>query len=118
MPQPNLLFVCSRNKRRSLTAEMIFKNDEEFAVKSCGTSPSARVKINENLIRWADVIFVMEKRHKEMMSQRFGQLLQGKDIRVLFIPDEYELMDEQLIEMLREKVNVQSFEAISSSMNR
>ncbi|MCU0326411.1 MAG: hypothetical protein MUF45_14340 [Spirosomaceae bacterium] len=49
MPKTNLLFVCSRNKRRSLTAEMIFRNHEDFDVKSCGTSPQSRIKINEKL---------------------------------------------------------------------
>ncbi len=101
----NLLFVCSRNKRRSLTAETIFQKNEDFNVKSCGTSPQSRVKINEKLIRWADVILVMEKRHKEIIKQQFQDILQDKEIKVLFIPDEYEYMDETLIEILKDKIN-------------
>ncbi|MFN3849484.1 MAG: low molecular weight protein tyrosine phosphatase family protein [Spirosomataceae bacterium] len=104
MPKTNLLFVCSRNKRRSLTAEMIFRNHEKFDVKSCGTSPQSRVKINEKLIRWADTIYVMEKRHKEIITQQFRSEIQGKILKVLFIPDEFELMDERLIEILQEKI--------------
>lgn len=106
MPQQNLLFVCSRNKRRSLTAEIIFKNNKNFAVKSCGTSPQSRVKINEKLINWADVIYVMEKRHKEIITQQFRSEIQGKTIKILFIPDEFELMDERLIEILKVKINL------------
>lgn len=104
MFRPNLLFVCSRNKRRSLTAEMIWKNDERFAVKSCGTSPSSRIKVSEKLIRWADVILVMEKRHKEIILQQFQSHLYAKTIKVLGIPDDYELMDKNLIENLESKL--------------
>jgi predicted protein tyrosine phosphatase len=99
----NLLFVCSRNKRRSLTAETIFKDSDEFDVKSAGTSPQSRVKINEKLIAWADVILVMEKRHKQIIVERFAEALKGKEIKVLFIPDEYEYMEPDLVEMLKEK---------------
>ncbi len=98
-----LLFVCSRNKRRSLTAEMIFKNHDDFAVKSCGTSPSSRVKITEKLINWANVILVMEKRHKVIINQQFGSILNNKTIKTLDIPDDFELMDEALIELLKDR---------------
>jgi predicted protein tyrosine phosphatase len=83
---------------------MIFKDSDEFNVKSCGTSPQSRVKINEKLIGWADTIYVMEKRHKEIIIQQFREALRGKEIKVLFIPDEYEFMDEELIEILKEKI--------------
>lgn len=102
---PKLLFVCSRNKRRSLTAEMIFRDHKDFSVKSCGTSPQSRIKINEKLIHWADVIYVMEKRHKDIIIQQFRDILRNKEIKVLFIPDKFELMDEKLIELLRDKVS-------------
>jgi predicted protein tyrosine phosphatase len=105
MSKLNLLFVCSRNKRRSLTAEMIFKDSDTLNVKSCGTSPQSRVKINSKLIHWADVILVMEKRHKEIISQQFYDELSGKKIKVLFIPDEYELMNETLVKMLTNAVD-------------
>jgi predicted protein tyrosine phosphatase len=100
----NLLFVCSRNKRRSLTAEMIWADSDVFSVKSCGTSPASRVKISEKLIHWSDMILVMEKRHKEILLQQFGDSLQGKKIIVLFIPDDYDLMDSELIEILESRV--------------
>ncbi len=57
----NLLFICSRNNWRSPTAESIYKNREGFNVKSAGTEPSARIKVNAKLIDWADTIFVMKK---------------------------------------------------------
>ena len=103
MYRTNVLFVCSRNKRRSLTAEMIWKNDERWNVKSCGTSESSRIKINENLLNWADVVLVMEKKHFSMIKQKFPFVAQNKPISVLYIADVFELMDEKLVELLRVK---------------
>jgi predicted protein tyrosine phosphatase len=96
----NILFVCSRNKWRSATAETIFKSIPSHHVKSAGTAASARVKVNASLLAWADLIFVMEKRHRAQLRERFLSEIQEKNIIVLDIPDEYEYMDEELIELL------------------
>ncbi|HYG02994.1 MAG TPA: protein tyrosine phosphatase [Chryseosolibacter sp.] len=100
----NLLFVCSRNKWRSLTAETIFKNHQHHDVRSAGTAADARVKVNEKLIKWADVIFVMEKRHKHLLQEKFNQSLMGKEMIVLDIADDYPYMDEELIDILKTSV--------------
>lgn len=89
----NVLFVCSRNKWRSATAETIFKNHPFHQVKSAGTSASARIKINGKLIDWADLIFVMEKKHKQILSASFMENLSNKQVIVLDIPDDYQYMD-------------------------
>lgn len=97
----NLLFVCSRNQWRSPTAEEIFKNNQEHQAKSAGTEPSARIKITEKLINWADIIFVMEKKHKERIKQRFATVVDEKELIVLDIPDEYQFMDEELVDLIK-----------------
>lgn len=100
----NVLFVCSRNKWRSATAETIYKNHPDHQVRSAGTEPSARIKINAKLIAWADLIFVMEKKHKQRITERFADESHGKEIITLDIPDDYQYMDEELIEEIRAKV--------------
>lgn len=92
-----LLFVCSRNKWRSLTAETIYKNSADFNVKSAGTEDSARIKINSKLIVWAEVIFVMEKKHREKLISKFPNETINKEIIILDILDNYKYMDEELI---------------------
>jgi predicted protein tyrosine phosphatase len=99
-----LLFVCSRNKWRSLTAEKIFEDLEDYSVKSAGTEKNARVKITAGMIGWADLILVMEKKHRSRIQEKFGDSLQNKPIFVLNIPDDYQFMDEELIEILRNRV--------------
>ncbi|KQM79182.1 protein tyrosine phosphatase [Pedobacter sp. Leaf216] len=101
----NILFVCSRNKWRSATAETIYKNHANHQVRSAGTEPSARIKINAKLILWADLIFVMEKKHKQRITQRFAEETYQKEIIILDIPDDYQYMDEMLIEELKAKVD-------------
>ncbi|MCF6133447.1 low molecular weight protein tyrosine phosphatase family protein [Flavobacterium wongokense] len=103
----NLLFICSRNRWRSLTAEEIYKNSSEFNVKSAGTENSARIKVNAKLIVWADLIFVMEKHHKEKLIQNFPEETKNTEIVILEIPDIYKFMDKELIEEI--KVSVSSF---------
>lgn len=101
----NLLFVCSRNQWRSPTAEEIFKNNQEHQAKSAGTEPSARIKITEKLINWADIIFVMEKKHKDRINQRFATMVDEKELIVLDIPDEYQFMDEELVDLIKLSVS-------------
>lgn len=101
----NLLFVCSRNKWRSPTAEAIYKNHSGISVKSAGTEPSARIRLNSKIIKWADLIFVMEKKHKQRMRENFPIETEGKKIIILNIPDEYNYMNEELIEELKSKID-------------
>ena len=99
----NLLFICSRNQWRSPTAEKIF-NSSSYPSKSAGTSNSARIKLNEKLIKWAELIFVMEKRHRTIIQEKFPFMLDDKKIIVLNIPDDYQFMDKNLIEILENNV--------------
>ena len=101
----NILFVCSRNKWRSRTAETIFKNSQDHIVKSAGTEKEARIKVTEKLVNWADLIFVMEKKHKIRLMDRFGSLLDSKEIITLDIRDDYEYMDPTLVEILKTSVS-------------
>lgn len=100
-----LLFVCSRNRLRSLTAEELFAGIPGFQVRSAGTRPDARVTVTEGHIRWADIIFVMEKSHLNRLRRRFGETLVGKRIVTLHIPDNYRFMQRELIDELQTKVS-------------
>jgi predicted protein tyrosine phosphatase len=99
-----LLFVCSRNRRRSPTAETIFSAVEGVEALSAGTSPDAENPISADLIEWADLLLVMEAVHRRRIKQRFGSLLREKRMVVLGIRDDYEYMDPELVRILRQKV--------------
>lgn len=101
----NILFVCSRNKWRSKTAETIYKSCQTFNVKSAGTEPSAVVKVSTKNILWADTIFAMEKKHKQRLLEKFPNETINKKIIVLNIEDNYKYMDTELIEIIKASVD-------------
>lgn len=76
-----------------------------YQVRSAGTEQNARIKVNAGHIGWADLIFVMEKKHERRLKDKFGQEISGKRVIRLDIPDEYEFMDEELIEILKIRVS-------------
>ena len=101
----NILFVCSRNKWRSATAETIYKNHSDHSVKSAGTSTGAVVKVSAKSIAWADLIFAMEKKHQHRLRDKFPEEIQGKKIVVLHIKDNYPYMDPELISLIERLVD-------------
>ena len=96
-----ILFVCSRNRIRSLTAETILDGVAGHQVRSVGTEPGARIRVTAGHLGWADLIFVMEKRHASRLHEKFRDALAGKRVVCLHIPDEFEYMDDDLIDRLR-----------------
>jgi predicted protein tyrosine phosphatase len=100
-----LLFICSRNRIRSLTAERIFSGIPGLQVRSAGTQPDARIVVTEGHVGWADIIFLMEKSHLNRLRLKFPQSLQGKRTVTLLIPDEYVYMQPELIDELTVQVS-------------
>ena len=99
----HLLFLCSKNKLRSPTAESVFADHPGIEVDSAGISNDAEIIVSEEQLEWADVILVMEKSHRSKLNQKFSRPLAGKRIAVLNIPDNYDFMDGELIRILKSK---------------
>ena len=102
--RPNILVVCGRNKKRSRTAEYIFKNDSRFSIRSAGLSPKSNRQISEKDFNWADIVFVMEAGQRARILGVYRHL-DLPTIEVLDIEDEYEFMDDDLVQMLSDKIN-------------
>ena len=96
-----ILFLCSQNKLRSPTAEAIFADHPAIDVDSAGLNNDAEVPLSEEQVRWADLIIVMEKAHRNRLSRKFKNALAGKRVAVLDIPDEYDYMDPTLVALLK-----------------
>ena len=101
--KPNILFVCGRNKWRSPTAERLYKNDNRINVKSAGMSSKSSHQISDKDILWADLILVMERKYKSWILGKY-QHLQLPLIESLDIPDEYEYLDDELVEIIKTSV--------------
>ncbi len=100
-----ILFLCSRNQWRSLTAEKTFNGVNGHEVRSAGTENNARIKVTGGHIGWADMIFVMEKKHLRRIQKKFGDILRDKKVIILGISDDYTFMDEELIKILKSQVS-------------
>ncbi len=96
----HLLFVCSRNQWRSPTAESVFRRHPGVEVRSAGTSENARRTVRARDLEWADLVLVMEQKHRRILRQRFGRTLVDESVHVLEIPDDYRYMDPELVELL------------------
>ena len=96
-----LLFLCSQNKLRSPTAAATFQNVAGVETDSAGSNNDAEVTLSVEQIEWADLILVMESAHRTRLNRKFKAHLAGKRIAVLDIPDDYDYMDEDLVELLK-----------------
>ncbi len=101
----HFLFICSRNKLRSPTGEAIFSEIRGIDAISCGTNSDAETPISGDLIEWADLIFVMEKSHKNKVAKKFQSLLKNKSLICLNIKDQYQYMEPALIQLLKQRVS-------------
>lgn len=111
MPLPSVpadaaqfLFICSQNRWRSLTAEHLFDGHSHYAARSAGTEPGARVRVTAGHLGWADVVFVMERKHADILQAKFATELAGKPVINLRIPDKFQFLDAVLLNLLRERL--------------
>lgn len=98
-----ILVVCGRNKRRSTTAAQLYQRDQRCRIRSAGLSQSSPHVVSIADIEWADLILVMEDDHRRHLRQKFHPV-KWPPITVLDIPDEYELMDPELVGMLNTSI--------------
>ena len=97
-----ILFVCTSNIQRSPTAEKIFKN--KYDVKSAGVDSYVN-PLTKAMLKWADIVFVMEDEHKTKILNRFPKEY-GKKVISLDVPDIFDYMDKKLIKLLKKKVKL------------
>lgn len=97
------LFICSRNRLRSPTAEAVFAAWPGVETDSAGLAPDADTRLSAEQIEWAEIVFVMERAHKTRLSAQFGPHLKHKKIVCLDIPDRYAFMQPELVTLLERK---------------
>lgn len=96
--------MCSRNRLRSPTAEHVFAEVAGVETLSAGLDHDADEPLTDELVDWADMIFVMERAHRTRLLARHRHMLRDKRVVVLGIRDDYGLMDPRLVSLLRSKL--------------
>jgi predicted protein tyrosine phosphatase len=97
------LFICHFNRKRSATAERVFVKDPALEVLSAGTSEDALVQVNERMLEWADVVFVMDDEQCRELPRMFPGHPALDKIICLNISDDYHFLDPELVTMLEER---------------
>ena len=71
-----LLFICTGNIQRSPSFEIWFKEHKpEYEVKSTGTAYGYPERLSEELLEWADMIFLMDLEQEMFMRRKFPEFL-------------------------------------------
>ena len=95
-----VLFVCTLNKARSVTAERLYRSVPGLQVRSAGIDSRAAHPLDEHDLTWADLVVAFGPEHEEWIRSTFmGDLPQIID---LGIPDEFTANDPALIRELEE----------------
>ncbi len=100
MAARRVLFVCSRNRLRSPTAEQVFAAWPDIEADSAGLADDAEVPVSAEHLDWAELIVVMEASHRRRLQARHRARLRGKRVVCLGIPDHYAFMQPELVELL------------------
>lgn len=100
----HVLFICSQNRLRSPTAEQVFASYRGIETASAGLNRGAENPVTPELLEWAEVIFVMERAHRNKLTAKFKPYLAHKRVICLEIPDEYAFMDPALVHLLEARV--------------
>ncbi len=106
-----ILFVCSANYQRSKTAEDYFRNNNtDHLYKSAGTNhkeceKKGTTKLTAELMLWADVVYVMEQKHADIIHKE-GNAIYDNKIHVLSIEDIYQYNSPELIKILKGKIKL------------
>lgn len=95
-----IVIVCTQNKLRSPTAETIFRDHPGWEVASAGTERDAPTPLTHDLLEWTDVALCMQKQHRDWIRSKLKGALPDDRILILGIPDDYEYMEPELVELL------------------
>ena len=99
-----ILFVCTVNRMRSATAHKNYESDQRCDIQSAGTDKTANTVLTLELLSWADSIVVMETHHRNHIRKYYPEIYKNKKIVCLYIPDEYDYMQTELIGILKYKI--------------
>jgi predicted protein tyrosine phosphatase len=90
---------------RSPTAERVFADWPDITTASAGLNHDAENPLTSELVRWADLLFVMEPAQRRKLGARFRTELHDKRVICLEIPDDFEFMAPSLVDLLKARVS-------------
>ena len=100
----NILFVCGKARKRSPTAAAIAAELLGYSTDFAGLSADADERISVEHIAWAEVVVVMDKAQLARIKRQMAPHLKGKRLVCLDIPDNFEFMQPELVELVTSRL--------------
>ncbi len=76
-PMHRVLFICSRNRLRSPSAERLFANWPGVETDSAGLAADAETPLEREQLEWATLVVVMERRHRQALLRRHAAAMKA-----------------------------------------
>jgi len=92
-----VLFVCTHNEVRSLTAEQVYRGRDDIEIRSAGTASHARNRLTKEVVDWADLVVVFEPKHAETIKNKFPEEEGRTNLICLKLDDKYEYKHPKLV---------------------
>lgn len=103
-----ILFICEGNAQRSPTFELWFKEHRpQYETKSTGTAYGYPERLTEELLNWADIIFVMDLNQEMFIARKYPKQL--KKVILIGVSDQYNRESPELYRLIEywvKKVNI------------
>lgn len=100
----NILFVCGKARKRSPTAAAVAAESLGQPTDFAGLSADADERVTPEHLAWADTIAVMEKAQLSRLKRQMASSLKGKRLVCLDIPDDFEFMQPELVELVQARL--------------
>ena len=100
----HVLFVCTHNEVRSLTAEHLYRGNPDLEVQSAGIASHAKNAVTPELLEWADLVVAFEPRHVKAIKKQFGSPDRRKNVICLGLRDKFEYKSPKLMLKLTAKL--------------
>lgn len=97
----NILFICNQGRNRSKTAAQLFSG----RFQTDAAALYSDTPVTESQLAGADVIVVMEERHREEIAEHFPVIYMQKQILVLGILDIYRYGQPELGRLLKARMS-------------
>ena len=99
-----VLFVCGHNRVRSPTAATVYRSRPDLEVRSAGIAEYAAVPLTQEMLDWADLVFVFSKRQRKAIVERFRASSGSRNLVCVPVPDVFEYKSPKLVTMLTGKL--------------
>jgi predicted protein tyrosine phosphatase len=99
-----LLFVCAANLNRSVACArecLEFLPHDEYEIRSAGCFYGYPYQVSEELLRWADRIYVMDLEQDRFIREKYLDISITVKIKMIGISDQYDVDSPQLQDLIR-----------------